>query len=82
MEAFRDCVRLKSLLIIFCHVRACGGTHPLGNLFISAKSQTSYWVKLIIYVIEKLAHVGYLFNAPVPLASRLLTDMKVVLHFQ
>ena len=77
VKAFKDHVRLESVFIRLCRVQACGGTDLLGNLFISVRSQMGHWVRLIIYVIEKVAHSGHLLNAPVPPASRLPTDMEV-----
>ena len=77
VKAFKDHVRLESILVRLCRVRACGGTNLLGNLFISARSQMSYWVRLIIYVSEKVAHLGHFLDAPVPPANRLPTDVEV-----
>jgi len=77
VEDFKDHVRLESIFIRFCRVRACGGTNPLGNLFISARSQMGYWVRLIIYIFEKVARLGHLLNTHVPPASRLPTDVEV-----
>ena len=77
MKTFKDRIRLESILIRLGHIQAYGGTDPLSNLFISAKSQTSHWVRLFIYVIEQVARLGHLFNAPVPPDGRLPVDMEV-----
>jgi len=47
------------------------------NLFISARNQTDHWVRLFIYVIEKVAHPGYLLNAFVPPNGHLPASMEV-----
>jgi len=60
-------------------IGACRSTDPLGNLFISARGQTSHWVRLFIYVIEQVAHPRHLLNASVPPDGYLLADMKVAL---
>ena len=64
MKTFKDRIRLESILVQLGHIRACGGTDPLGDLFTSTRGQSSHWVRVFIYAIEQVAHPGHLFNTP------------------
>jgi len=77
VKTFKDRIRLESIIIRLGRIRACRGTDPLGNLFISVKGQTSRWVRLFIYVIEQVARLRHKFNAPVPLDGYLSAIKKV-----
>ena len=66
VKTFKDHIRLESILVGLCHIRACGGTDPLNNPFINARSQMGHWDRLLTYVIKKVAHPGHLLNAPDP----------------
>jgi len=55
VKTFKNCIRLESILVGLCRIRAYGGTDPLNNFFIRARSQTSQWARLFIYVMEKVA---------------------------
>ena len=77
VKTFKDRIRLESILVGLCHIRAYRGTDSLNNLFTSARNQMGNWVRLFIYFIEKVARPGHLLNAPIPPDGRLPTDMEV-----
>ena len=77
VKTFNDRTRLESILIGLCRIRACRGTDPLNNLFISTRSQTGHWIRLFIYIIENVARSGHLLNAPNPPDGRLPADIEV-----
>ena len=70
-------VRFESVLIQLGGVGASGGINPLSDFFISTRSQTSHWARLFIYVIEKVAHLVHLLNAPILPNGRLPEEMEV-----